>query len=380
MKRSAFAVTLIMFLAAFAAQADDNLIQIHGFGGWSYGRAQDLSFLGATTEGNANNAQFALNVVAKPYDRLNVVAQVNLETANTNHADLDYAFAEWVASDHVKLRIGRVKHPLGLYGEVFNVGTVRPFQYLPQSIYGEDGFTAKAYNGAGLTGLLRRGKWELQYDVYTGEIDGDYAIPLPPSATAVGVDVNASPFRNIGFRYRNVIGGRLQASTPIEGLLIGASAYSANDHFVTSATNRKVARTVAIGSAEYARGPLTLRSEWGRGESEGLHTHKGGYVEGSWRVTPKWQLAARYDKLHFDPIGFPNSFKGPLSQLKDHKDVAFGVNYWLTSSFVLRTDFHKTQGNRFMYPDTLRELNSDVAAGKLGSSSSALILGAQFSF
>ncbi len=380
MKRSAFAVTVIMFLAAFAAQADDNLIQIHGFGGWSYGRAKDLAFLGATKEGNANNAQFALNVVAKPYERLNIVSQVNLQTANANQVDLDYAFAEWVASDRVKLRIGRVKHPLGLYGEVFDVGTVRPFQYLPQSIYGPDGFTAKAYNGAGVTGLLRRGKWELQYDLYTGEIDGDYAIPLPPAATAVGVDVNASPYRNIGLRYRNVFGGRLQASTPVDGLLIGASAYSANDHFITSVTNRKVARTVVVGSAEYARGPVTLRTEWGRGESEGLHTHKGGYVEGSWRVTPKWQVAARYDKVDFDPVGFPNSFKGSLSQLKDHKDVAFGVNYWLTSSFVLRADYHQTDGNRFMYPDTLRELQSAIAAGKLASSSSALIVGAQFSF
>lgn len=378
MKRRAFAVTVVMFLTAFAAQADD-LVQIHGFGGWSYGRSQDLSFLGASTKGNADNAQFALNLTSKPYERLTIVAQANLRSSQANEVDLDYAFAEWVASERIKLRIGRVKHPLGLYGEVYDVGTVRPFQYLPRSIYGEDGFTAKAYNGAGLTGVVRRAGWELQYDVYGGEIDGDYAIPLPPTATAV-VDLNASSFRNIGFRYRDVIGGRLQASTPVKGLLIGASAYRAKDDFITTTTHFEVNRTVIIGSAEYARGPFVARAEWGRGESETLHVHEGGYVEASWLVTPKWQLAARFDTLDFTPIAFTNAFRAPLDQLKDHQDTAIGVNYWLTSNLVLRANYHMTEGNRFLHPDTVRELQSAVAAGRLDSDSSALIIGAQFSF
>ena len=73
--------------------------------------------------------------------------------ANTNQdVELDYAFAEWFVSDALKIRMGRVKHPFGLYGEIFDVGTLRPFYLLPQSIYGPNGFTAKAYNGVGLTG------------------------------------------------------------------------------------------------------------------------------------------------------------------------------------------------------------------------------------
>ena len=379
MKRTPFALALIMFLGAFAAHAED-LVQVHGFGGWSYGRSQDLSFLGATTIGNADNAQFALNVTAKPYERLNIVAQANLRSTQANEVDLDYAFAEWVASDRVKLRIGRVKHPLGLYGEIYDVGTVRPFQYLPRSIYGEDGFTAKAYNGAGLTGLLRSGQWELQYDVYGGEIDGDYALPLPPPSTQLVVDLNGTSFRNIGFRYRDVIGGRLHVTTPVDGLMLGASAYRAQDDFITSANHYKVNRTAIIGSAEYARGPAVVRAEWGRGDSKKLHVHEGGYVEASWRVTPKWQLAGRYDKLEFDPIAFPNSFLGVLGQIKDHEDIAVGVNYWLNSNFVVRVNYHMTEGNRFQHPDTLAQLKSAIAAGELDSDSSALIVGAQFSF
>ena len=379
MKRRAFAVMVFMFVAAFAAQADE-LVQIHGFGGWSYERSQDLAFLGATTQGSADNAQFALNVTAKPYDRLNIVAQANFRSTQANEVDLDYAFAEWTASDRIKLRIGRVKHPLGLYGEVYDVGTLRPFQYLPRSIYGEDGFTAKAYNGAGLTGLMRRGGWEVLYDVYGGEIDGDYALPLPPPATTVVVNLDGTSFRNIGFRYRDVIGGRLQASTPVKGLLIGASGYRAKDDFITTTNHYRVNRTVILGSAEYAHGPFVARAEWGRGNSQNLHVHEGGYIETSYHLTPKWQLAARFDTLDFDPIAFPNSFRGPLAQLEDHEDAAVGVNYWLTPNFVLRANYHRTEGNRFLYPDTLRELQGAIAAGTLDSDSSALVLGGHFSF
>lgn len=374
MKRSAFVLAVVVFLAAFAAQADE-LIQIHGFGGWSYGRSQTLSFLGATKAGNANNAQFALNLVAKPYERLNIISQVNLRSSQENEVDLDYAFAEWMATDHLKLRVGRVKHPLGLSGEVYDVGTVRPFQYLARSIYGEDGFTAKAYNGAGLTGVTRHGKWEVLYDLYAGEIDGDYALPFIPPGT---VDPHASPFVNYGIRYRDVVGGRVHVTTPVDGLLVGVSAYRGKEEFVGRTLVRKVDREVVLGSAEYARGPAVVRAEWGRGDSKKLHVHQGGYVEGSYFATPKWQLAARYDKLTFDPVGFSRSLD-PY-KLTDHRDVAFGVNYWLNANVVLRANYHITSGNRFAYPATNRDLQTAIDTGTLASDSRALILGAQFSF
>jgi hypothetical protein len=93
-------------------------------------------------------------------------------------------------------------------------------------------------------------------------------------------------------------------------------------------------------------------------------------------------VAARraYDTLDFDPIAFSTSFRAPLDQLKEHRDIAAGVNYWLNSNFVLRANYHMTEGNRFLYPATIRELQSAIAAGELDSDSSALIVGAQFSF
>jgi len=375
-----FAGALCMLLGS-ALYAEDSIIQIHGFGGWSYGKASELTFAGATTKGNSDNAQFALNVSAHPYERLSIVSQVNLKTAGANDVDLDYAFAEWQVSDEIRFRVGRVKHPLGLYGEVFDVGTVRPFQNLPQSIYGPVGFTAKAYNGAGVTGLLRRGAWEVQYDAYAGEIDGDYTLALPPSpATVPAPSPNDSPARPIQFRYRDIIGGRINITTPIEGLMIGGSAYKGTDDFVTTSIVKEVDRTVYVGSAELVRGPLTARAEWGSGESKSIHTSDGGYAEVSYRVTPKWQLATRWDKLDIAVPAFPASFAGPLKTVLNHEDLAFGVNYWFNANFVARVNYHMVEGNRFAHPATNREYLAMLSTGKLVSDSNSLVVGAQFSF
>jgi hypothetical protein len=376
------AVALCMLTSSALLADDTSPIQIHGFGGWSYGKSSDLSYLGATTEGNSENAQFAMNLSARPYEQLSIVAQVNFDmAASTEQTELDYAFAEWEASDKLRLRVGRVKHPLGIYGEVFDVGTVRPFQYLPQSIYGAVGFTAKAYNGVGLTGNTRHGEWEIQYDAYAGEIDGDYFLATPPSTTAVPpIDMNASPKRNVGFRYRTIVGGRVHVQTPVDGLMIGASGYMGKDDVAVGSVVREVDRTVIVGSGEFARGPLTLRTEWGRAESDTVHTTKSGYVEASYRITPKWQIAGRWEKLDADIPAFATFFVGPLKSILRHEDTAIGLNYWVNANLVLRADYHMVEGNRIAHPDTNRDYLTMLGQGFLQSETDAVVLGAQFSF
>lgn len=62
--------------------------------------------------------------------------------------------------------IGKVNQPFGISTEVFDVGTLRPFQVLPQAFYGPVGLTSESYEGVGLTGsfpLLN--SWHLSYDV-----------------------------------------------------------------------------------------------------------------------------------------------------------------------------------------------------------------------
>lgn len=358
-------------------------LEIHGFGGWAYGNTDGLSYAVGSSDGKYDNAEFALNISARPAERLSIVAQVYYESddadSNTSKdAELDYAFAEWFVSDALKVRMGRVKHPFGLYGEIFDVGTLRPFYLLPQSIYGPNGFTAKAYNGVGLTGNYSFGSgWGVQYDLYGGEIEGDFDIP----GLITTVDELAlEPDIALGFTVNDTIGARLIFSTPIDGLSFGASAYR-GDEEVGLDIVEKATRETWVGHAEYLSDRWTARAEWGRLTHKPNFEEEGGYLELAYKVTENWELAGRYDDWD---LTFPNTdlstLPGILPQLLEHTEVAFGVNYWFNPSFVVRLDVHQVEGNRFAFVETPDQVLEALTTNTLDDQTQLVVLGAQFSF
>ena len=371
-------IAIAVFAATGAsAQSSDRKIDIHGFGGWAYGKTNGLKYGLATESGEYDNAEFALNLSTKPVEQLSVVAQMRLESGSSDRqVELDYAFAEWSFSDAARVRVGRVKHPFGIYGEVFDVGTVRPFYSLPASLYGANGFTARAYNGAGITGTVPAGAWNLQYDVYAGQIEGDFETP---GLLSTADEFFAEPSITFGYRVEDSFGGRLNVGTPIEGLTFGGSAYTGQSYTdLSSVDNAK--RDVYAGHVEYAVDRFAIRSEAGHLKNGQDFTVNSGYIESSYRLTDKWQVAARWDQLeagidvNFDrlPAIFP--------QLLRHREAALGLSYWFTPNMVVRGSFHRTDGNRFAFPDTSAEVVEALTTGVLEPKTNMIVLGAQFSF
>ena len=358
-------------------------LEIHGFGGWAYGNTDGNSYTVGSSDGKYDNAHFALNISARPSERLSLVAQVFFESddsdSNTSQdASLDYAFAEWFVSDALKIRMGRVKHPFGLYGEIFDVGTLRPFYLLPQSLYGPNGFTAKAYNGIGLTGNHDLGAgWGLQYDLYGGEIEGDFNIP---GLLSVGnPDITLEPEVAIGFTVNDTVGGRLVFSTPIDGLSLGASAYRGDERVGAGETT--ATRKTWVAHAEYLNDPWTVRGEWGKLVNSDQFQSEGGYFELAYKVTEHWQLAGRYDDWDATLKGTDlSTLPGIFSQLLKHEEVTFGVNYWFNPSFVVRLDVHQVTGNRFAFVDSPEQVLDALTTDTLDDQTRLIVLGAQFSF
>ncbi len=376
------AVALLLLPSAGSAAGPLDTVEIHGFGGWAYGNTDHLSYAVGTPDGKYDNAEFALNVSAHPSPRLSVVAQVfsraDNSTADSQSARLDYAFAEWFVSDALKIRIGRVKHPFGLYGEIFDVGTLRPFYLLPQSIYGPNGFTAKAYNGVGLTGSHSfRSGWGIQYDLYGGEIEGDFEVP---GVLSTDPSLFLEPKVSLGFTVKDTIGGRFVVSTPIEGLSIGASAYQGDETLGLSVAVPET-RQAYIGHAEYVNDRWTARTEWGTLENRNQFTEKGGYGELAYMMTEKWQLAVRGEDWTLDFPGTDlSTLPSILPQLMEHREAAVGVNYWFGPSFVVRLEVHQVKGNRFAFVDTPEAVAVALTTGKLEERSRLVVFGAQFSF
>src|SRR5687768_8422625 len=107
-QRIFLSITLAAFAASTAfAQTTDSKIDIHGFGGWAYGKTNGHKYGVAAEDGEYDNAELALNVAAKPIEKLSVVAQMRLESGSEDQqVELDYAFAEWAFSDAARVRVG----------------------------------------------------------------------------------------------------------------------------------------------------------------------------------------------------------------------------------------------------------------------------------
>lgn len=346
---------------------------LHVFGGWAYGKTSRNTYLSGTPQGNYQQGALALNLSAHPDPRLSFLAQAFWEQGNEGtETEIDYAFAEWKFSDAVKLRVGKVQQPFGIYTEVFDVGTVRPFLSLPQSVYGPVGIVSEGYQGVGLRGTYPLGKWGVSYDLYAGGIKiEEYGTPIQLLGEENEPVEDPS---GIGYEItRNLVGARVVISLPVPGLTAGGSAITGTQSDEGAEPYR---HTVLGAQTEFISNHLWLRSEIARHREQGKYTVHAFYAEAAYFMTRAWQLAARYDRSR---TSFDNPVPPTALSLARHRDIAAGLNLWITPEFVLKGSYHVVEGNRLAGPPAA-ELAATIAAGQLNSRTRLVQLGVQFSF
>ena len=288
------------------AQVSLENIALHGYGGWSFGRAAANDntnwYLFGHQRGDYSHVEYALNIAIPVTDRLTVDAQPFWHAghhANQTSSGIDYVFAEWKFSDFARLRAGSVKHPFGIYTEVFDVGTLRPFAALPQGVYGAAGMIGKAYSGVGLTGVkYARSGWGLGYDVYGGGLE-TFEMDVPLQVAREGTDtskvLNVAQTRAL----RDVVGGRIVIYAPVNGLSVGVSGYTGTRPLPTSEQRRNT-----MGAhGEYLNDRWSLRAEVSHESDPKLQSATGGYGELALRVTENWQIAGLWSTLRTDLLG-----------------------------------------------------------------------------
>jgi hypothetical protein len=352
-------------------------VELHGFGGWAYGRTDNENdYLVGNEDGNYENVDFALNIAANPYERFSLHIQPSyIETNDGDEVGLDYAFAEVLFSEAAILRIGKVKVPFMLYTEVYKVGTIRPFFTLPQGVYLDA--TAEAYKGFGLTGSLYvAGSWEFLYDVYGGKIN------LQPTDVLAFHDgqVVLVSFETSA---REMIGGRLIVRLPIEGLSLGLASYIGDFEVAFDGVVQEdfsiAERTLFIGTfAEYLSDRWWIRSEYVMQRENPEISEDIVYCEIAYMLTQHWQLAARYEFLDMD-VTAPEFQYLPEPSYR-HEDMAFGLNYWLNPNFVVKLSYHRIDGNRFASPDEPENIIRGLLAGDFEEMTQLFLIGVQFSF
>jgi hypothetical protein len=348
--------------------------QLHGFGRWHYGHTSEPNlYLGGTPEGQFDNSALALATSSQISSKLAVNTQFEAVAGQDEiELEVDFAFASWKFSDAATLKAGWVKMPFGIYTEVFDVGTVRPFIDLPQAVYGPVGTVGEGYQGVGLSGQMGAG-WQVRYDAFYGglgieENETPEAVLLAEeedeAEEAEGLEEHTS-------RLRNTLGGRLLFETPVSGLSFGASAYTGID---TESSER---RSAWGGQVEYLTGPWSVRSEYVNGTTPD-DDRKAVYFEAARRFG-RWQVAGRYDWFKATLNELEEGEDEQESSLLRHKSFSVGLNYWFSPEFVLKANFHRVDGNRLAAPeaDDIAEMHE---GGLLNTKTSAFQIGAQFSF
>jgi predicted porin len=361
-------VALLCCLTAVAAVAQESTqlpVVLHGFGEWAYVRTDGNEYLDGNEDGDYDTLGLGLNVSTAIGDRLTVMGQLAMRSGEEDHpaAELDYAFAQWRFSDTLQIRGGRSKHPFGIYTEIFDVGTLRPFFHLPQSIYGPSEIAAQAYNGIGLLGSRQTGgSTSIDYDLYAGEITFDPSQRIETASEAE--------------QFRDVIGGRIRFHTPIDGLSIGASAYrglTENEEGEEGEEGEELEDHVEGGDrstdgiglhAEYAMLPLTLRAEVGRHKEEAEAVTTAYYLEAAYRLGQHLELAGRWDAFdaEHEEAGAPDV---------EHRDLGLGLNYWFNPNLVVKMSVHRVKGFGVATPAGDDADDDDTTA---------FVFGTQFSF
>ncbi len=374
------APALLLGLPLRAVDLNDK-VSIHGYGSWAAGSSNSYTYLQGDEKSDpeTRNVVAALHFDFTPTDRIRfTVVPVWDVTDSEESVNLDVASVTWEVSDRAKLHFGRSRLPFGIYTDIFDIGTLRPLFNLAQSVYGPTGLVTEFYDGVGSTGnLFSVGGWEATYDAYAGgaafSVDVPFeqaldASPGSPAEVATGGSASEDSVDRL-------LGGRLTFQTPVDGLSLGLSSYAGKledadprrDHWGDFASYG--------AHVEFDRTPWLVRGEIAR-HREDLFDTDAGYVELARRFGPHWQAALRADRVR---AKFIDKLPGIFDSLQKHDEISLGVSYWYNENLVLRTSYHRVDGNLFAHPngDALIEA---VATHSLEPRTDLILFGAQFSF
>lgn len=380
------------------AQDMGDRLHIYGFGGWAVGSSDPYPYLSGrgSGENEYDRTTFVLGAVATVSDNLEIFTQLLFESSDEDDiAEVEIASAQWSISDSLKFRFGRSRMPFGIYTEILDAGTLRPFFDLPQSIYGNTGFVAAAYNGVGLIGSAEgTGSWRLDYDVFLGGVDLEVEEPFEGLAEEGG-EGEGEEVLQAETDLEDLLGMRLAVSTPVVGLSFGLSAYAGQPGGARVAhhgegeegeggeegelrfdTGWGDVNSVGL-HVEYLPGPWSIRAEGGRHETPEFDVESS-YVEVARRLGEHWQIAGRAESV--EVLNFIESLPAGAESLLKHDETVAGVNYWFSPYLVLKLSFHRTEGNLFAHPDDRGERRELVENGRLDDSGDLITFGAQFSF
>jgi hypothetical protein len=331
---------------------------VHGFVSQGFVYTNDNNWLTMnTSDGSAAMTDFALNMSSQVTDKLRVGAQGydrNLGQLGQYHPSLDWALADYRFKSWFGVRGGKVKTTLGLFTDTQDEDFLRTFALLPQSVYPTDLRDATiAHLGGDIYGTisLKRHLGDLSYTAYAGHrSDSIYSgYPYLLSQYAISFQSFGGP------QY----GADLRWTTPVKGLLIGASRMNEDITAKGAAVNpldpgaglvpyteTSKADWTNQFYGEYTRGKLRidseyrryLRDQWFFGEtSENVSDIRGWYISAAWRIVKRLQVGSYYSRYTITSV-----IGGTLAPTYiNQTDTSLPANHIYDKVITARVDLNK---------------------------------------
>jgi hypothetical protein len=295
----------------------DRTVQVHGFVSQGFVYTDDNNWLTMnTSQGSGAMTDFGLNVSTPVTDKFRVGAQGydrNLGQLGQYHPSLDWAVADYRFKSWLGIRGGKVKTTLGLYTDTQDLDFLQAFALLPQSVYPTDLREATiAHLGGDIYGdiALKHRLGDLSYTAYAGHRSDSIYSGYPYYLSSFGARITSFG----GLQY----GTDLRWSTPVKGLLIGASrlneditgkGFALNPlNFAAGLVPYSEASKADWANQFYGRytvGRLRIESEYRRywrnqdlfsGTSESFADVHGWYVSGAYRICKRLQIGSYYSR------------------------------------------------------------------------------------
>lgn len=310
------------------------------------------SFIAKSGEDPFFDATFNGFFLWKLTDRLLFEGEVEFEFEDEQTTtNLEIAQASYLLNDYITIGVGRFLNPMNYFVERQHMGWVNKFPDKPLAVY--DGLLPESELGAQLRGVIPIGPTKLEYAGYVVNAPG--LITAPDDLSQLGMldfDNDANAGGHVA------VGGHV-GFIPIPGLEVGygiqRSKVGPRDHAVENLLQS--ADFNYVNDVTWLKGLINFRAQWvwshigrfvydptgalGFGPVAFSTNPNGGYVQLAYRPTgfgkilKNFEPVVRYDRFNqlHTPVGF------------DEERWSFGLDYWITSSSVLKLAYEVDDKN-----------------------------------
>jgi len=367
-------------LAVSALEIGD--VSVHGTLSQGYIYSSDNNYIEDSSDGTFDFREYGLNASYTLGEKATFAGQVfgrKFGSIGKDEIYLDWLVAEYAWRDWLTFRAGKLRVPYGFYGETRDVDSLRTGVLLPQGVYPEfvRGFYNATWSGgfSGYAPMKKMGGLSYSFQGGVGYIDKDNGemTRLFAGRDMSVDDIDADP----------AAAAALTWHTPVDGLRVGTT-WSWSEYTLSGKANSPFGQTsfnadvkdglLAVGSAEYMRGRLTLSTEYMNQSRTIVYKmvtpqpmpdktqdvdYWGCYFKGDYRFADWFVLGGGFSHATYRQKMDTGSPQG-VQSIKEHQDDWFlSSRFDITQNLIFKVEQHFIAGTLglfdYLNPDGVKD-------------------------